>query len=94
MRKALILMVAGIASLAGVSTTVQAADGCGAGWHRNDHDRCRPNGYNRGYYRDYDYGPGVVIEPEIGRFYPGRGYWDGDRYYWHRRYYDGDWRYW
>jgi hypothetical protein len=93
MRKALIMTLAGVASLAAFSSAANARDGCGHGWHRNYYGHCRPNDYG---YRDY--GPGdrtqVVIAPEVGRYYPDRGYWDGDRYYWHRsRTYDG-WRYW
>ena len=35
----------------------------------------------------------VVVAPQIGVFYGGRGYWDGHRYWMHRdRWHDG-WRY-
>jgi len=90
MRKALILTLAGAA----ISSAADASDGCGAGWHRNDHGRCRPNhDYRDDGYRDYGYSRGVVVAPEVGRFYQDRGYWDGERYYQHRRW-DGDWHYW
>jgi hypothetical protein len=101
MRKALIMTLASVASLAAFSTPVQARDGCGDGWHRDGYGDCRPNHYNR-YYGDRYYGARdpyygrdrVIVDPDIDSFYPGRGYWSGDRYYWHRRW-DGDsWRYW
>ena len=100
MRRALIMTLAGVASLAAFSSAAVASDGCGDGWHRNDYGDCRPNGYSHRYYRGrddaylYDRDRDVVVAPDIGVFYPGRGYWDGDRYYMHRRWEDGDWHYW
>ena len=74
----LTLCVAASATLAG---SAFAADGCGAGFHRNAYGHCRPNGVA--------VAPGLVI----GNFYAGRGYWDGHRY-WHHRFHDhGGWRY-
>ena len=97
MRKALILTVAGVASLVAFSPTAMARDGCGDGWHRNAFGDCRPNVYYHRYYgaRDPYYGrERVIIDPEVGVFYSGRGYWGGDRYYMHRTWDGDDWRYW
>jgi hypothetical protein len=98
MRKALILTVAGVASLVAFAPAAQARDGCGDGWHRNIYGDCRPNVYHR-YYgaRDrylYDRDRDVVLDFDIGTFYPGRGYWSGDRFYMHRSWDGDDWRYW
>ena len=98
MRKALVITLAGIASLAAFSSPASARDGCGDGWHRNFNGDCRPNNYHSRYYSSRFYGdryayPDADVDFEIGTFYPGRGYWDGDRFYMHRRW-DGGWRYW
>ncbi len=74
----LTLCVAASATLAG---SAFAADGCGAGFHRNAYGHCRPNGVA--------VAPGLVI----GNFYAGRGYWDGHRYWQHRFHDHGGWRY-
>jgi hypothetical protein len=96
MRKTLILILAGVASVVAYSSAAQARDGCGDGWHRNAYGDCRPN-YDRYYSsRDPYYGRDrvVVVDPEIGEFYPGRGYWSGDGFFMNRSW-DGDgWRYW
>ena len=93
--KALLMSLAGVASMAAFASAANAADGCGAGWHRNYYGHCRPNHYdNDRVYYDDDSDATVVVTPEASRFYPGRGYFDGDRFYWHRRHMDGDWHYW
>jgi hypothetical protein len=89
MRKLLIATaLAGAAAL--VATPALAAEGCGAGAHRNHNGRCK---VNRGYARPgvAVAAPGVVLR--VGGFYPGRGYWDGRRYYKTRYRYRGGWRY-
>jgi hypothetical protein len=94
MRKGLIIMAAGAALVTGLSTTAQAANGCGPGWHRNEHGRCRPDHYyhpSNNPYAYYGYPPAVVVEPEVRGYYPDQGYWDGDRRYWHRHDEDYDW---
>jgi hypothetical protein len=95
------------ATLLGMASAAQAEGGCGGGWHRGPHGNCRPNyggygpavvpvvpAYGPGYGPVYGpaYAPAFV--PEVGVFYPGRGYWDGNRYYYHRRHWGGGWRYW
>ena len=90
MKKLFAAALLGAASLgaAALSTApADAADGCGRGGHRGPSGHCRPN-----------YGPrggGVVVAPGlvIGRFYGGRGYWDGHRYYQNRYRHGGGWRY-
>ena len=69
-------------ALASVSAA-DAAGGCGRGFHRGPHGRCRPN--------EVVAGPAALV---IGTFYPGHGYWDGHRY-WRHRFDDhhGGWRY-
>jgi len=86
LKKTLIVAVAAVATLAGVSAA-NAADGCGRGFHRGPYGHCRPN---------HGPGPGgVVVAPglAVGVFYPGRGYWDGHSYYQHRDHWHGGWRY-
>uniref|UniRef100_A0A9E7ZWL1 Sulfur globule protein n=1 Tax=Bosea sp. NBC_00436 TaxID=2969620 RepID=A0A9E7ZWL1_9HYPH len=46
-----------IATVGGMVGSAQAADGCGAGWHRDVYGFCRPN------YRPYVYGGPVVVGP-------------------------------
>ncbi len=65
--------------------SANAAGGCGIGFHRGPLGGCRPNG-----------GGPVVVVPgglAVGVFYPGRGYWDGNRYWGHRYRWNGGWRY-
>jgi len=82
MRKMITALLLASAGL-GVASAANAADGCGPGAHRGPHGRCHPNG-GPGYGRQ------VLV---VDRFYPGRGYWDGQRYWHHReRAHDG-WRY-
>jgi hypothetical protein len=99
MRKTLILTIAGVASLVAFAPAAQARDGCGYGYHRDSWGDCRLNRYERDRFygaRDpYLYGRSrVIIDPEVGVFYSGRGYWGGDRYYLHRSWDGDDWRYW
>lgn len=78
-----VALLAGAAMLG--TTAADAREGCGRGSHRG------PAGHCRSEYR----GRGVVIAPglTIGRFYNGRGYWDGRRYYQNRYRHGGGWRY-
>lgn len=106
----------------GITSSAQAAGGCGQGYHRGGNGGCYPNyapGYAPGYVPTYapgyvpgyvpnnvpNYGPGngypdggfvapQAVVPEIGMFYPGRGYWNGNGYYLHRRHRHGGWQYW
>jgi hypothetical protein len=74
------------ATIAAVSPA-DAAGHCGLKYHRDPYGRCRLN-LN-----------GALIEStprgniQVGVFYPGRGYWDGNRYWWHRDAWHGGWRY-
>jgi len=95
MRKTLILTLAGVASLVAFSAPAVARDGCGDGWHRDGYGDCRPNHDNRRFYRSRDaYYYDRSYYPEMGRFYDGRGYWNGDGYYWNRRWDGRGYRYW
>lgn len=91
--KALLMTLAGVASIAAFGSAANAADGCGAGWHRNYRGFCRMN-HDRVYYDDRAYYDDDGDRVMVRHYYPGRGYFDGDRYYSHRRYVDGDWHYW
>ncbi|MFT4026583.1 MAG: hypothetical protein QM676_07260 [Novosphingobium sp.] len=88
MKKILALaMTAGIA----LATTgiAEARQGCGPGYHRGPHGRCLANARH---------GVGVAVTPGgrlvVGRFYHGRGYWNGRRYYQHRARRGPGWHYW
>lgn len=82
MRKILLAMLAAGAALTAVAPA-GARQGCGPGAHRGPGGYCRPN-----------HGPRVVAPAvRIGIFYPGRGYWDGQRYWRHRYARHGGWRY-
>ncbi len=80
-----ILMLAA-AGLALGATAAEARDGCGPGGHRGAYGYCRPNGV---------YGARrVVVAPAfvVGRYYEGRGYWDGVRFgerRWHGERHEG-----
>ena len=74
-----------VSAALGAASAAQARDGCGGGFHRGPWGHCRPNGYG--------YGGPVVVAPEFGVFYAGRGYWDGHRYWMHRDRWHGGWRY-
>jgi hypothetical protein len=83
MKKILMALAAGGALLA-AAVPAEAAQGCGAGFHRGPHGRCLPN-------RGPRYGR--PRGPVVGVYYPGRGYWYNNRY-WHNRYrHHGGWRY-
>lgn len=77
-----IALAAGVALSA--ASAASASDGCGRGYHRGPHGRCRPGGPGA-----VAVAPGLVI----GQFYGGRGYWDGHRYYQKRYRYNNGWRY-
>lgn len=66
-----------------VASSADARQGCGLGFHRNFYGYCRPN-------RRPVYAAPVLV---VGRFYPGRGYWDGRRYWQHRERWHNGWRY-
>ena len=87
--KTFIALAAAAAATVVAVAPADARDGCGRGYHRGPYGHCRPN---------YRSGPGVVaVTPGgalvVGRFYNGRGYWDGNRYYWHRERWHNGWRY-
>lgn len=83
MKKLLLIALAAGAAMTAVAPA-EARQGCGGGFHRGPYGHCRPNR-----------GRGVVVvrEPRIGVFYPGRGYWYGNRYWQHRYQRHGGWRY-
>jgi hypothetical protein len=82
MKTMIAIALAAVATVAATSSA-DARDGCGRGYHRGPYGHCRPNN-----------GPGpVVVAPSIGMFYAGRGYWDGHRYWMHRDRWHGGWRY-
>ena len=85
MKKLMLMAVAATAFAGTMATapTADAAQGCGRGYHRGPAGHCRPNAGR------YAGGPVLVI----GRFYNGRGYWDGRRYYQHRERWHNGWRY-
>ncbi len=81
--RATMLILAGAGAALALASTAQAAGGCGPAYHRGPYGGCRPN-----------LGPGpVVVGPSVGVFYPGRGYWDGNRYWQNRYRFHGGWRY-
>jgi hypothetical protein len=82
MRKILSAGIAVVGLFASGSPAL-ARQGCGVGFHRGSYSGCRPNR-----------GPGYARRgPVVGVFYPGRGYWYGNRY-WRERYrWHGGWRY-
>ena len=83
--KTIIALAAAAAATVVAVAPASAADGCGHGYHRGPYGHCRPN---------WRHGPAVVPGPlVIGRFYNGRGYWDGNRYWWHRERWHNGWRY-
>ena len=67
----------------GAASSVEALGGCGPGWH--------PGPYGHRCFRN---GAAVIVNPGVGVFVTGRGYWDGRRYWWHRGRWRGGWRYW
>ena len=80
MKKSLILSLAAAAATLTIAPQAQAREGCGVGYHRF-HGRCV---MNRNMHRQ------VWV---VGRYYNGRGYWDGHRWYKHREMHRGHWRY-
>ena len=84
MKTMIAFALAAVATVAAASSA-NARDGCGRGYHRGPHGHCRPN---------WRHGPpAVVVVPEAGRWYEGRGWWDGHRYWRHRRHRHGRWHY-
>ncbi|NLS00695.1 hypothetical protein HGP17_28025 [Rhizobium sp. P38BS-XIX] len=75
-----------VAACFAATLPANAADGCGFGFHRDFLGYCHPNRY---------YPPVVVVPRAVpyGVFYPGRGYWDGNRYWAHHYWRYGGWRY-
>jgi hypothetical protein len=82
--KRTIFGIVAVAAMLGMVPMANAAQGCGAGWHRGPYGRCQPN------RRPVVIVPGRVV---IGTYYPGRGWWDGHRYWAHRYHWRGGWRY-
>lgn len=85
MKKLIALAIAAGATIVAVAPA-EAAQGCGAGYHRGPAGRCRPNVPPRT----------VVVAPGglvVGNYYRGRGYWDGRRYWQHRYRHNNGWRY-
>jgi len=75
-----------VGSAIAMLSPAEAAQGCGAGYHRGPAGHCRPNA-----------GRVVAVAPGgaliVGNYYRGHGYWDGHRY-WKKRYrHDNGWRY-
>lgn len=86
MKKLIALAIAAGATIVAVAPA-QAAQGCGAGYHRGPAGHCRPNGPPP---RTVVVAPGGLV---VGNYYRNRGYWDGHRY-WQKRYrYNNGWRY-
>ncbi|WP_414127830.1 GCG_CRPN prefix-to-repeats domain-containing protein [Rhizobium jaguaris] len=87
MKKLLIVAFTSVAALTAIVSTADAAQGCGAGFHRGPNGYCRPNPAPGGAV--------VVVPggPRVGVYYHGHGYWDGHRYWVHREYHRGGWRY-
>jgi hypothetical protein len=81
--KVLLVALAAGAALTTINPA-EARQGCGAGFHRAPNGRCFPNRGRRVV---------VVPAPRVGVFYPGRGYWYGNRYWAHRDRWHGGWRY-
>lgn len=81
--KSFLLAVAAVGTAVIASAPAEARQGCGVGFHRGYHGRCIPN-RGAGYARR---------GPVIGVFYPGRGYWYGNRYWAQRYRWHGGWRY-
>jgi hypothetical protein len=79
---AILLTVAGTALTA---TAAEARDGCHRGYERH-YGRCVPirGGWDRGDRHQ------VWV---VGRYYNGRGWWDGRRWYQNRYRHHGGWRY-
>ncbi|CAM3158156.1 hypothetical protein SPAN111604_07350 [Sphingomonas antarctica] len=76
---AILISVAG-AALA--SSPAMARDGCGRGMERGPRGHCHAIGRWAGNNAWV-----------VGRFYTGRGYWDGHRWYQNRYRHHGGWRY-
>ena len=74
----------GVALALTLASAAQAAGGCGPGYHRGPYGGCRVN---------LGPGPVVVGGPAVGIFYPGRGWYDGNRYWGNRYRWHGGWRY-
>ena len=74
MRKTIFGIVA-VAAMLGMAPMANAAQGCGVGWHRGPYGHCHPN------RRPVLVVPGPIV---IGGYYPGRGWWDGQRRRGHR----------
>ncbi|UWU24664.1 hypothetical protein QA648_20900 (plasmid) [Rhizobium sp. CB3171] len=90
MKKLLVIALTSTAALTltALVSTANAAQGCGAGYHRGPYGHCRPNVATGGTV--------VVVPPggpRVGVYYHGRGYWDGRRYWVHRERWHGGWRY-
>ncbi len=83
MMKTLLLAAAALGGMVMASATAEARQGCGPGFHRGYYGRCVSN-------RGPHYAPRAYI---VHRYYPGRGYWYGNRFWGHRHRWHGGWRY-
>jgi hypothetical protein len=85
------LVALGLASVIvfAAASPASALGGCGRGYHRGPRGYCRPN-------EGPVVAPVVAVGPQVfvvGRYYPGRGYWYGNRWYQRRYRYRHGWRY-
>ncbi|SEL12029.1 hypothetical protein SAMN05216382_1533 [Sphingomonas palmae] len=83
MMKTLLLAAAALGGMVMASAPAEARQGCGPGFHRGYYGRCVSN-------RGPRYAPRAYI---VHRYYPGRGYWYGNRFWGHRYRWHGGWRY-
>jgi hypothetical protein len=92
-KKLLILALTSVGALTFIASTADAAQGCGAGFHRGPYGACRANVAPPPRVVR----PGAVVvvpgAPRVGVYYHGRGYWHGNRYWARRERYRGGWRY-
>ena len=79
MRAVIVLGLAAVVAAAGVASSAEARDGCGAGMHRNRYGHCVVSGRHTVYMS--------------GRYYRHHGYWYDGRWYHHRYRYHHHWRY-
>jgi hypothetical protein len=87
MIKSIVLLGLAVGTALTAAAPASAAGGCGPGWHRGPYGGCRRNLPGRG--------PVVVAPgaPVVGVYYPGHGYWYGNRYWGQRYRWHGGWRY-
>ncbi|MBW6524756.1 hypothetical protein KZ810_14735 [Sphingomonas sp. RHCKR47] len=81
--KTLVLVAAALGGTLMASAPAEARQGCGPGFHRGYYGRCVANRWPAYARRGY----------VVHRYYPGRGYWYGNRFWVHRYRWHGGWRY-